>query len=226
MSRVLLAAAAVALALFVQALPAEAQTAPAPTPVYDAEGYAPGLAAHYYRDEDYWGGQWPDGVSVPNVASADHTFRQYKYTRVEPLISHLFITRGWFSVRWQGYLTIPAAETPDAEFLYKFYVFADDGCRLFIDGEKLIDDWRPCSENAPDAIRSVSKKLKAGRHRIVVEYFQGQSLAANDRDPIRLSWECRARGLKSTVIPETQFSHRREDLTPQAGRLDGASKRK
>jgi hypothetical protein len=214
-----------AFALF--AAPAPAAPAPAPTtppaPVYDAEGFAPGLAAHYYRDEDLWTGKWPDGVSAPNVPAADHTFGQYKYTRVEPLISHLFINRGWFSVRWQGYLTVPATADPAAELVYKFYLFADDGCRLFIDGDRVIDDWRPCSETAPDAVRSASRKLKPGRHKIVVEYFQGQSLAVKDRDPISLSWECRARGLKQTVIPEGQFSFKQEDLAPLPGRMDGGA---
>lgn len=200
----------------------DAATTP-PAPVYDAEGFAPGLAAHYYRDEDHWGGKWADNASTPGTPAADHTFSRYKYTRVEPLISHLFINRGWFSVRWQGYLTVPAGDA-GAMFTYKFHLLADDGCRLFIDGEKLIDDWRPCSENAPDALRTATKALKAGRHKLVVEYFQGQSLSANDRDPIRFSWECKARGLKPTVIPETQFSFKQEDLTPPSGRLDGKSK--
>ena len=189
--------------------------------VYDANGFGPGLATHYYRDPSQWAGNWADNVAAPTVPAKDWTFTNYKYTRIEPLVSHLFVNRGWFSVRWNGYLTVPGDGAQQAT--YKFYVFADDGCRLFVDGVKLIDDFRPCSEKSPDAVRTCTVKLAPGRHKILVEYFEGQALAARDNDPISISWECAERSIKKQVIPATQFSHKKEDLTPLPGRLDNVN---
>jgi len=209
---------AVAWAAFVVALAVVAVT---PHPAAGDE-FMPGLAAHYYRDPTYWDGRWPDTVSVPDANPNDWTFTNYQYTRVEPLISHLFIRSGWFSVRWKGYLTIPPVEGGPQELTYRFSVWADDGCRLYIDDQKLIDDWRACPENSPTAWRSASVKLAPGRHRIVVEYFQGQSLREKDADPMRLYWECEARQLRRQIVPETQFSHTAAELVATPGRLDGA----
>lgn len=180
----------------------------------------PGLAAHYYRDDDHWNGQWPDGVSVPKAKPADWTFTHYRYTRVEPVVNHLFIRSGWFSVRWKGSLDTAVADKRDVRATYKFYVWADDGCRLFIDGKEVISDWRACAENDPGSWRSATVTLDPGRHTIVVEYFQGQSLQSKDRDPIKLYWECADRKIAKQIIPDAQFTHTESDLKPEPGRKD------
>ena len=143
-------------------------------------------------------------------------------------MNHQFIRRGWFSVRWQGWLdTAPGPQAgkgaaDGAEAKYAFHLWADDGCRLFIDGQKLIDDWRPCAEDDPAAVRTASVSLKPGRHAIVIEYFQGQSLRKKDRDPIKLSWECPERKIPKQIVPASHFAHKREDLGAVPGRLDPA----
>jgi len=65
----------------------------------------PGLVAHYFRDPFEWGGNWKPRIA-PKVEARDWTFQEYAYTRTEPLINHVFITRGWFSIRWVGYLKV------------------------------------------------------------------------------------------------------------------------
>ena len=191
--------------------------------------YSPGLVAHYYRDAQYWNGVWPNDLPEPadTVKPRSHTLSQYSYTRVEPLVNHYFIRSGWFSARWQGYLdTHPGNSGEHGQAnkgetaSYTFTVIADDGCRLYIDDVLVIDSWVPMSELNPDSVRSASVDLAPGKHRIVLEYFQGQSLAASDTDPIRLKWRSDSQGIPSQVIPASHLSHTLDDLEPTTGRMD------
>ncbi|HEY3324537.1 MAG TPA: PA14 domain-containing protein [Planctomycetota bacterium] len=75
-------------------------------------GMKAGLVAHYYKDPTEWGGNWKPNTE-PTVSAKDWTFRQYAYSRVEPLINHLFVKRGWFSIRWVGYLQLVPGGSPD-----------------------------------------------------------------------------------------------------------------
>ena len=66
-----------------------------------------------------------------------------------------------FYVRWRGEIRIPAGGK------YTFYLKSDDGSRLFIDGQKVIEHGglHPWLEN------SGSVAISAGTHNIEVEYF-------------------------------------------------------
>lgn len=74
-----------------------------------------------------------------------------------------------FSARW----------TRDVEFtetgLYKFRTFSDDGVRLYVDGNKLIDDWTSHSFLE----RSATSEILEGFHTISLEYFEesGEAMA-------------------------------------------------
>ncbi len=180
----------------------------------------PGLVAHYYKDHKNWKGNWPDTESKPDVSPDGWTFTEYKYSRTEPLVNHLFSKRGWFSVRWKGYIDTAPGDRRESDkpgdsdeiHEYKFEVFADDGCRVFIDGKPIISDWRARWEKSPEATRTSSVvKLKDGKHRIVIEYFQGQSLKSSDKDPMKLYWSSPSRGIPMQIIPASHFSHAEED---------------
>ena len=326
----------------------------------DTTKYLPGLVAHYFMDTINWDGNWPDSTSMPSVDPAQWTFTEYKYSRIEPVVNHLFIRKGWFSVRWTGYFdpaisdddqrtvlingninvnpnnsdqneftlilpdgstitrdnltrnyagyvgaavslhlkpkgngnqngltvddrpfTLVNANTYDIsadritvklyndrvsgkgvakgdwwiainavnativsddkgndaesaqeksggtaeanstsknaadadEHQYFFEIHADDGCRLSIDGKAIIDDWRACSEDSPDALRKARPiRLKDGKHRIVIEYFQGQSLIDADHDPIRLYWSCPSREVAKQIVQSVHFFHGIDDV--------------
>src|SRR5581483_3129078 len=68
-----------------------------------------------------------------------------------------------FSVRWQGYF-VPK-NTGD----YKFYSSADDGVRLYLDDQLVIDDWQSHAET----LDTYGKRLEAGHpYKIRFDYFE------------------------------------------------------
>ncbi len=66
-----------------------------------------------------------------------------------------------FSARWTRTLNFEAAT-------YRFHVLADDGARLWIDDQLLIDEWRDGSGR--EATREVA--LAQGAHRLRLEYYE------------------------------------------------------
>ncbi len=79
-----------------------------------------------------------------------------------------------FSVRWIGEVEAAFTET------YRFYTNTNDGVRLWVDGQELVDDW----ENQSTTENSGTIDLVAGQvYSIVMEYF------ADDGDAVaELSW--------------------------------------
>jgi beta-glucosidase len=69
-----------------------------------------------------------------------------------------------FSVRWTGAITAPKKAR------YRLVTNADDGIRVWVDKKPVIDDWQ---EHAA-ATNTKVIDLAAGKHDVVVEYFQAQ----------------------------------------------------
>ncbi len=90
-----------------------------------------------------------------------------------------------FSVRWTR-----AAAT--AAGTYRFTVTADDGVRLYVDGKKLIDQWR----NQQPATFAAEVVLPAGNHRVVVEYYDHTGGAV-----VKLNWQLIARAPSLRRLP-------------------------
>lgn len=78
-----------------------------------------------------------------------------------------------FSVRWTRSVYLEGGT-------YRFTATSDDGVRVWLDGELIIDQWREQGATTFAADRSVS----AGYHNLRVEYFDAYQLAR-----IRFSWE-------------------------------------
>ncbi len=70
-----------------------------------------------------------------------------------------------FSARWTGQITVPTQN----EGGYRLSITGDDGVRLWIDGELLVDKWEP-----QDSVNTVAAKTLApgSTHEIKVEYFE------------------------------------------------------
>ena len=73
-----------------------------------------------------------------------------------------------FSVRWTRTLGFTAGT-------YRFLASCDDGVRLSVDGQRVIDAWR--KQSLPNT-RTGEMTLSAGQHTIVVEYFEEGGEAA------------------------------------------------
>jgi beta-glucosidase len=73
-----------------------------------------------------------------------------------------------FAVRWTGYFV------PKVEDDYRFSTSADDGVRLYLEEELVIDDWKPHAETLNEYV----KHLKAGKaYKIRLEYFENVGTA-------------------------------------------------
>ena len=74
-----------------------------------------------------------------------------------------------FSVRWERTINTTAGT-------YLFGALADDGVRVYVDGQLLIDEWH----NAGNQVYTAERVLTSGNHRIRVEYYEsgGDALIA------------------------------------------------
>jgi prepilin-type N-terminal cleavage/methylation domain-containing protein len=68
----------------------------------------------------------------------------------------------WFGARWTIDLPITEAGT------YEFRTKTDDGVRLRVDGELVIDEWQPMYEEVHTAVVSLDK----GMHTVQMDYFE------------------------------------------------------
>ncbi len=73
-----------------------------------------------------------------------------------------------YSVRWQGQFTFESA-------VYQFHVIADDGVRVYLDGNLVLDKWVDQPATEFDVVRTLSE----GLHTVKVEYYNdgGQAVA-------------------------------------------------
>ncbi|MFN3335355.1 MAG: PA14 domain-containing protein, partial [Caldilinea sp.] len=66
-----------------------------------------------------------------------------------------------YSVRWSRTIDFSSGD-------YRFYVRSDDGVRVFVDGNRIINEWRDMSGNTT----YTADRYLSGRHHIMVEYYQ------------------------------------------------------
>lgn len=66
-----------------------------------------------------------------------------------------------YSVRWSRTIDFSSGD-------YRFFTRSDDGIRVFIDGHRIIDEWRDMS----GATTYTADRYLSGNHHVVVEYYQ------------------------------------------------------
>lgn len=96
----------------------------------------------------------------------------------------------YFGFRFNGFIKVPK------NGIYTFYLKSNDGSRLYIDGEELIEN---------DANHGVVEEpgkvaLKAGLHKIMVKYFQ-----CGGGKALQVSWS--GRGVEKQEIPASVLFH-------------------
>jgi len=118
-----------------------------------------------------------------------------------------------WSARWHATLT--ALQSGE----YTFCLSADDGCRLFIDDQSVIDHW--ALDSGRDAHTGRLKLVAGQEYRLRVEYFQGPG-----NDSIHLSWlvppasrpaEIRGTALRGLTLVAAQSGH--YELKTAGGRI-------
>ena len=96
-----------------------------------------------------------------------------------------------FSVRWEGTINIPADGS------YTFSITTDDGGRLWIDGNSVIDSWTTQRETKKSG---TVNDLKAGLHALKMEYFDASAGAI-----AKLAWSGGPTNMAESIIPSSNL---------------------
>ncbi|ANJ55744.1 beta-glucosidase [Pseudomonas silesiensis] len=100
------------------------------------------------------------------------------------------LTVDTFSVRWSGWLQIPESGT------YSFFVTADDGVRLWLGGQLLINQWQV---QGATEFSATLRELKAGQKLdLRLEYFENTGAAV-----VQLRWQ--GPGIARQIIPQSRL---------------------
>ncbi|MEN8904924.1 MAG: PA14 domain-containing protein [Clostridiales bacterium] len=137
-----------------------------------AEGQGTGLNGYYYDNKDLKGDPVMDRIdSVIDFEWEDEGPVQKKDE---------------FSIKWIGFIEPAYSEE------YTFFITSDDGCRLGIDNQMVIDDWTSHGE------KEISGKLdmrEAQKVSIQLNYFDDSSYSA-----VKLEWQSKSQ--QREVIPQ------------------------
>jgi len=135
-----------------------------------------GLTGRYFRKIDFTGK--PIIKVDPKIDflwKGKPPFKKFKKTK--------------FSVQWSGFLDVP--QTND----YDFMTLSDDGVRLYIDNQLLIDNWTTHGSKEDQKLFHLEK----GLHPIKLEYYQNLKYSV-----IKLFWKTDNSG-NFKIIPPKNF---------------------
>ncbi len=167
------------------------ETVTVPEPVI---GNGTGLVGTYYDNVDF---------TNPKLVRKDATIN-FDWGSAAP-DSALEATT--FSVRWNGEVQ------PQYTGTYTFYTTADDGIRLWVDGQRLIDDWQDHSATE----KSGTISLIAGqKYPIKLEFYENQGVAS-----VKLLWSSNYQ-TKAVIPPSQLYSETVPPTTTCDYQKDGA----
>lgn len=173
------------------------------TQTLNVTGDANGLFASYY-DQNNISGQYFTG----NIVEQTDANVDFDWATGIPTTG---IADDFFSVRWEGELEVPS------DGAYIFYTVSDDGVRLDLDGNQIINNW---TNHAAETDTSAVQNLVAGqRYPIVMEFYENAVLAE-----ARLQWQ--GPGFSREAIPTQNLFFSCNSVAPPAigqWQLDEAS---
>ncbi|MEM2301243.1 MAG: PA14 domain-containing protein [Sulfolobales archaeon] len=109
-------------------------------------------------------GRIADGSTPDDTIKTSLTFE-----RVDPVVNFIWIDDpapgiplNSFAAMWEGYIEIPRTGK------YLFFLEADDGARLYMDGSIIIDLW---GNRDPRRVFSDWLELSEGPHKVRIEYY-------------------------------------------------------
>ncbi len=119
------------------------------------------------------------------------------FSRIDPLVDFNWgnnsplpqLNAEKFSVRWTGYVQPMSSET------YTFYTYTDEGVRLWVNGRKIIDNWK--KHTATENHGSIAL-VKGVKYDIKMEYYDKKGAAV-----ARLLWS--SASTPKAVIPQSQL---------------------
>jgi hypothetical protein len=125
-----------------------------------------------YLEHPDWTAQYYENMNLegtPTLTKSEETvFYDWGFESPRPALPS-----DHFSIRWSGQRYFHSG-------CYRFGLFADDGVRLWVDGEKLVDQWH----DGRSEYHSLVTYLAAGYHTVVIEYYENTGEAE-----IRFWWE-------------------------------------
>ena len=145
---------------------------------YSLTAGSPGLQGAYYSGKNFQ-------TLVTERADAVVDFNWSSGSPVSALNKDLF------SVRWSGHISPQTSEE------YTFYTYADDGVRLTVDGQTIIDRWT--DQAAREDLGKI--QLQAGQsYDIELEYYENKGKAR-----VSLSWSSPT--VPKSIIPAARLTH-------------------
>jgi hypothetical protein len=135
-----------------------------------------GLSADYYDNIDFTG---------TKVSRVDETVG-FDWSSGSPAAG---IEANTFSVRWTGKVEAKASET------YTFYTLSDDGVRLWVNNQKIIDDW---TNHGPTENSGTIALTANTQYDIKLEYFENGGGAVS-----KLLWSSPSQAKQ--IIPRSQL---------------------
>jgi len=149
-----------------------------------------GLRCRFYKDtRDLYG-----------AFGSDTSYPQPYWQGISPKIDFVFNDEvdQYFSARWEGYLYVPAEKA--GEIIFR--TVTDDGVRLYLDGNLVIDYWRlqahqTIGSPSDECTHEAAVTLSEGYHAIRFEYFEWDG-GEDDPDPCRLYWD-------GTIVPTSNL---------------------
>ena len=141
-------------------------------------GVSSGLDAPQTNTPVYWQGSYYNNTNLaasPAVVRAEQGI-QFDWGTASPAPNQ--ITREAFSARWEGRLDLPAGS-------YRFTIVSDDGARLWVNNQLLIDKWEPHNL----LTYSADIELLGGTVPVVMTYYNAGHNAVAKLDWVRLDGE-------------------------------------